>query len=327
MGVAWRFRRAAFWRGAGLARLPWPGRRAARCNPSDPPALPERTPLSAEPAKVTSALTNSINKTVRQGGHYLLIRDDGAGRSRPGGCCDSPTSGGQSRPKRARGLGTEPAARLLHPAGGEGALCRDCPAPHHRQPVVPALWPLCLGFLAARAAGAGTRLPVWQRGQGSPVLRSSPRISEAPLPRCRPLGWVLLGSSSGLREAVQGPSFTQAGQGRTSSGVTSPGCYKPPFQRGKCAVSEGCRPARVTQGQPGAQSACSGHWRGLPVFLGSEKGRGVTLRPPTLRWAGTDHPVPHPPHRVPQATPVVELAEPQASSRSWPPPEWPWRWR
>lgn len=107
MGVAWRFRRAAFWRGAGLACLPWPGRRAARCNPSYPPAPPERTPLSAEPAKVTSALTNSINKTVHQGGHYLLIRDDGAGGSHPGGCCDSPTSGGQSGPKRARRAGRQ----------------------------------------------------------------------------------------------------------------------------------------------------------------------------------------------------------------------------
>lgn len=40
-------------------------------------------PLSAEPAKVTSARINLINKTVHQGSHYTLIRDDRTGRSCP----------------------------------------------------------------------------------------------------------------------------------------------------------------------------------------------------------------------------------------------------
>ena len=48
--------------------------------PHSPPASPGRMPLSAEPAKVTPARINLVNKTVHQGGHYLLIRDDRADR-------------------------------------------------------------------------------------------------------------------------------------------------------------------------------------------------------------------------------------------------------
>lgn len=72
---------------------------------SGPRAPPGRMPLSAEPAKVTSALINLINKTVHQGGHYLLIGDDSAGRSCPGGHSDSPTSCGPSGPKRSTRAG------------------------------------------------------------------------------------------------------------------------------------------------------------------------------------------------------------------------------
>lgn len=80
--------------------LPEPGAGCTGVSLTDPPG---RMPLSAEPAKVTSALINLINKTVHQGGHYLLMGDDRAGRLRPGGRSDSLTSCGPSRPERSPG--------------------------------------------------------------------------------------------------------------------------------------------------------------------------------------------------------------------------------
>lgn len=90
--------------GQGSPHLPEPGDRTSRCVRPRPPAPPGRMPLSAEPAKVTSAHINLINKTMRQGSHYTLIRDDRTGRSCPE-LSSIPAS--SSRPGPGRGWGRE----------------------------------------------------------------------------------------------------------------------------------------------------------------------------------------------------------------------------
>lgn len=136
-----------------------------------------RMPLSAEPAKVTSALINLINKTVHQGGHYLLIGDDSAGRSCPGGHSDSPTSCGPSGPKRSTragrgaGGGAGAAACRLHQAGWG-----DPSQSPHRSPLQTACAaypgrPLPAPSLPLTPSFSGVN---WQRAHSDPAHCSGP---------------------------------------------------------------------------------------------------------------------------------------------------------
>lgn len=117
---------------ARLPGLPEPGLECPGVTLTNPPARWRRMPLSAEPAKVTSALINLINKTVRQRGHYLLIRDD-----RAGGSClehsDSATSCSPSGPKRLTQSHGRDGGQELSPTShtrlGEGTLPQNEPLP------------------------------------------------------------------------------------------------------------------------------------------------------------------------------------------------------
>ena len=112
--------------GQGSPHLPEPGDSTSRCIPHRPLAPPGRMPLSAEPAKVTSAHSNLINKTMRQGSHYTLIRDDRTGRSCPE-LSSIPASSSQPGPGRGWG-GREPPAS--HPGWWGGPV----PGPKPSQP-------------------------------------------------------------------------------------------------------------------------------------------------------------------------------------------------
>lgn len=159
--------------------LPEPGVGGPGGSLTEPPG---KMPLSAGPAKVTSALINLINKTVHQGGHYLLIEDDRVGRSCPAA---APRPRGPSAPEGGAGggAGAAPASgsrlsggslpKVRGPPRCKQPVVRTPPCPASRRvcsgPAEPAAWPHLLGARTRRrrrrprAGTTGSRKPASAR--------------------------------------------------------------------------------------------------------------------------------------------------------------------
>lgn len=145
--------------GQGSPQLPEPADRTSKCVPPRPPAPPRRMSLSAEPAKVTSARINLINKTVRQGSHYTLIRDDRTGRSCPE---LSRVPASSSRPGPRRGWGRERATTCFSPR----LVGRARPKAHTP-----------LGFPGGLAPGPQASPQAWVRGGWASTSPGSKEVS------------------------------------------------------------------------------------------------------------------------------------------------------
>lgn len=154
----------------------------------------ENLPLSAEPAKVTSARINLINKTVHHGGHYLLIGDDRAGRPvperqrLPGPCSPSGAWGALGlgsclQPLACTGLPRRRPSHRLQPAGHSLPPPAALLCPAHLASLPPEL---ASPTLPQESWGRGRGLWAWRRPQLHPSGQSRP--SPHPGSKAAPLG-------------------------------------------------------------------------------------------------------------------------------------------